>query len=1507
MFVHTILTLLDPVLSLYPLMPTFPHAHSFLQIRIFIQDHEVMTLMCLVVHPTDKPQSSHAAQDAQGMTNTEGKAASKVAAAFGIAGRDLRMRGRRSSTMATSLSQQMDIGTLMNEVVQRSPSPGTFARTGSSPRKLVLGHVLERASSVGSVLGASSGEGGSTHGPLDKSAQLTRSKSSGALNPTMASLPSSPSSPSSPRTKNHTSSPHIKAGNHFQQVQDTIAHLKDTKMWIDAKTKVLAIAHDVVLRIDVHDEDLHGDNFLGRVDLTRLEMGHIMDKLIPGKFAATDGGESKEGGGHHAAAANGHPVATVTRSLVAVEGLAEEFVQGTLTLRFQTRHLGRGSIAMSSGGGSAEHHSHVRTAVHGPDGEGAGEDTEDESSSGSHNAMIICNVVGATNLAQSKGTFTEINPHCRLEWRGLMCLEARMPVRQLSSDDHDDPDDSTVHIRHSGVPATSTAAACVGSGSSIQVHVADSKALRSSAVGGGTRGGGHRAAPGGEAAADPLHIWEESEHDAQALYDAAAFRRRERLTGQEQIVVRLLNDGADMHDPDLLGHLAFDKEDRDEWYLEKRPEMLKIWLNSNITNKPDELIFRDKRTQEAVNTMWEDKEMPDKYRTLVCWLIFITVSHLVAFFQADLLSTGVNYAYQYELSVTKSFVETPFGADGTTTYEDIESTGDFWGWLEGPFLDNLYGDVRAFQGMPEVMSEETKQTNNSNTSGAAPPREALTRPWQYGLFPGAWSTRTEGGGEVTLETPPGVMRWSYLVGRARVRQLRMEEVPCKRVNAMFTASGYNDFVQRVEDKTPCFQENSEATETIVLKGPTGAGRKGRKGKKGKNARLNEPRRASDVGEEVGKGTAAAEDEISSDHLHGWNMTFVHSPSDVPHIMGSLRPTYSGGGYNYYLPLNGKSNKGKQTAKEELARLRASQWISLNTKAVVVEFVVFNIYHEMFEMVSMIVEFSQADAIHPSYELSTEAISQYAQPVDLVRGLLELIWILLLFLFWIPEEIDQMRSRWPTKRDFQVERKLLPQGTELSFFPPYFLYPTLRYGFFSNPAVNRGPDQTFSEPLTRPFMVGCIAAKPMVCELKEEEEEQAKRVPPPNGDEAEVATARSTGGSVGGSVGGSMGGSVRSVSNISRQKRNLQSRGPKRNLQSQYQPLSSDPSDSLDDDDAGSTGGAGGVGGNEGKQGNEGKGRNRKNSLELGNIRHLGRAGRDDSSAEAAKMKKKKSNRANHQSPRMDKNQRVEEAKATEALKTKFNEAHPYYMCTVFGSNLHLFLRKSSHTVRPYFVDLFNYIDMLLYGLALAVITLHCYSVLQQSLISWDVDLFPSDVIATSSTLGAFVNDVLWGTCSDWEMGVIRTSGTRWTRHSSPARCGTRLCVWLWLCGKQCVTCSSAWVVCVLCLLTLSHLSLLGRLFDSFKGHRNVVWACFCFVICVKTLEHLSIRRSYAIMVSIIHGMITRIMNFLVVYAVFLTAFTSVGYMLCGKVGSRKRQRDRETERQTNRDRQTERQ
>ena len=562
-------------------------------------------------------------------------------------------------------------------------------------------------------------------------------------------------------------------------------------------------------------------------------------------------------------------------------------------------------------------------------------------------------------------------------------------------------------------------------------------------------------------------------------------------------MVRLLNDGADMHDPDLLGHLAFDKEDRDEWYLEKRPEMLKIWLNSNITNKPDELIFRDKRTQEAVNTMWEDKEMPNKYRTLVCWLIFITVSHLVAFFQADLLSTGVNYAYQYELSATKSFVETPFGADGTTTYEDIESTGDFWNWLEGPFLDNLYGDVRTFQGMPEGMPEDT--------GGAAPPREARTRPWQYGLFPGAWSTRIEGGGgggvggdeEVTLETPPGVMRWSYLVGRARVRQLRMEEVPCKRVNAMFTASGYNDFVQRVEDKTPCFQENSEATETIVLKGPVGAGRKGRTGKRGGGARLNEPRRASDVGEEVGNGSRAAvedeEDEISSDHLHGWNMTFVHSPPDVPHIMGSLRPTYSGGGYNYYLPLNGKANKGKQTAKEELARLRSSQWISLNTKAVVVEFVVFNIYHEMFEMVSMIVEFSQADAIHPSYELSTESISQYAQPIDLVRGLLELIWLLLLFLFWIPEEIDQMRSRWPTKRDFQVERKLLPRGTELSFFPPYFLYPTLRYGFFSNPAVNRGP---FSEPLKRPFMVGCIAAKPMVCELKEEEEAQAGKSRPP---------------------------------------------------------------------------------------------------------------------------------------------------------------------------------------------------------------------------------------------------------------------------------------------------------------------------------------------------------------------------------------------------------------------------
>jgi hypothetical protein len=58
-------------------------------------------------------------------------------------------------------------------------------------------------------------------------------------------------------------------------------------------------------------------------------------------------------------------------------------------------------------------------------------------------------------------------------------------------------------------------------------------------------------------------------------------------------------------------------------------------------------------------------------------------------------------------------------------------------------------------------------------------------------------------------------------------------------------------------------------------------------------------------------------------------------------------------------------------------------------------------------------------------------------------------------------------------------------------------------------------------------------------------------------------------------------------------------------------------------------------------------------------------------------------------------------------------------------------------------------------------------------------------------------------------------------------------------------------------------------------------------------------------------MITRIMNFIVVYGVFLTAFTSVGYMLCGKVGSTERereaerQRDRETERQ--RDRETERQ
>ncbi len=146
----------------------------------------------------------------------------------------------------------------------------------------------------------------------------------------------------------------------------------------------------------------------------------------------------------------------------------------------------------------------------------------------------------------------------------------------------------------------------------------------------------------------------------------------------------------------------------------------------------------------------------------------------------------------------------------------------------------------------------------------------------------------------------------------------------------------------------------------------------------------------------------------------WNTTkFKWSPkvgSALEGLPGYGQDSYGDGGYVAYLGLDGTS------ARETLADLFESRWVDRATRALGIDFNVYNSDTNLLTVVRLMVDVLPTGFITPSYRALTFKINLYATPIDYLRAAGEVI-VLLGVLYYLSQEVNQLIKSRPKKRYF----------------------------------------------------------------------------------------------------------------------------------------------------------------------------------------------------------------------------------------------------------------------------------------------------------------------------------------------------------------------------------------------------------------------------------------------------------------------------------------------------------
>ena len=199
------------------------------------------------------------------------------------------------------------------------------------------------------------------------------------------------------------------------------------------------------------------------------------------------------------------------------------------------------------------------------------------------------------------------------------------------------------------------------------------------------------------------------------------------LKSAESEIIRFLQHGNDVDDKDLEeledkhGNPPFSYQQREEWYSAILPEL----------DEKEEFqapIYRQQRTQSAVNAKWRKEVRPVKCCTLLLWLSFLLLG-VVVFWDSD----GVfeTNSFLFQKSFEECLVRDVFdGGDlkegvavpGINTFADIQSIDDWWTWANSIMLDTVYREGQHYRDSNNTLRQMPPGSLNALTYSIGRPR-----------------------------------------------------------------------------------------------------------------------------------------------------------------------------------------------------------------------------------------------------------------------------------------------------------------------------------------------------------------------------------------------------------------------------------------------------------------------------------------------------------------------------------------------------------------------------------------------------------------------------------------------------------------------------------------------------------------------------------------------------------------------------------------------------------------
>ncbi|XP_041370031.1 polycystic kidney disease protein 1-like 2 [Gigantopelta aegis] len=212
-------------------------------------------------------------------------------------------------------------------------------------------------------------------------------------------------------------------------------------------------------------------------------------------------------------------------------------------------------------------------------------------------------------------------------------------------------------------------------------------------------------------------------------------------------------------------------------------------------------------------------------------------------------------------------------------------------------------------------------------------------------------------GNVNLGSSPLSNTVSFLVGRSRLRQIRIRKEPC---------ISFLDWKSRLNSAEECFPPYSYGAE------------------------------------ESRSYTENWETETTDKEITKWTYQSGSSLDTLP-IMGRL-DTYPGGGYILQLPRN------PFKARDLIEKVKHTKWIDQQTRVVFVEFTLFNPNVQLFTVVVLMFEYSNTGFVFPYHLIYTANFYHYQNEFETFVAVVEILFVIYLFIFTYAEVKKFLKMR-----------------------------------------------------------------------------------------------------------------------------------------------------------------------------------------------------------------------------------------------------------------------------------------------------------------------------------------------------------------------------------------------------------------------------------------------------------------------------------------------------------------